>query len=259
MSIGLLLGQVQQQQLHHSSLQHARPGSCGVGVRTRPYTMCTCLAALQSNSHLWWVNGSTPVYIYGTLHVPYPQLWDSIPHNVKVAFTSSTDFYLELDTSQSEVMQKVKQLRLLPEGQTLRGVISRELYNRVEGYIRRLQPLLRRWIQREAGLFAGFYVDQMVYSILGEWQRMRPVWLLNLLNSLTEQQVMAGGSRPLLDIFLRQAAEGMGKQVHALESVEDQMEPLSRLSLPEVGTHSWCTSPCTSALHTAHPTQIRSL
>ena len=25
------------------------------------------------------------------------------------------------------------------------------------------------------------------------------------------------------------------------------------------GTHSWCTSPCTSALHTAHHTQIRSL
>lgn len=229
--------------------------------------MCTCLAALQSNSHLWRVNGSTPVYIYGTLHVPYPQLWDSIPHNVKVAFTSSTDFYLELDTSQSEVMQKVKQLRLLPERQTLRGVISRELYNRVEGYIRRLQPLLRRWIQREAGLFAGFYVDQMVYSILGEWQRMRPVWLLNLLNSLTEQQVMAGGSRPLLDIFLRQAAEGMGKQVHALESVEDQMEPLSRLSLPEVGTrtqpahtagaHRLAPQHCT--LHITPHTRIRSL
>ena len=191
--------------------------------------------ALQSNSHLWLVNGSTPVYVYGTLHVPYTHLWDSIPENVKVAFTSSTDFYLELDTSESEVVQKVQKLRLLPEGQTLRGVISRKLYSRVEMYIRRLLPLLRRWIHREAGLFAGFYVDQMVHSILGEWQRMRPVWLLNLLNSLTEEQVVGGGSRPLLDNFLRQAAAGMGKEVHALESVEDQMEPLNRLSLPEVG------------------------
>lgn len=202
-------------------------------------TTLTCLLlppALQSNSHLWRVNASALVYLYGTLHVPYPQLWDSIPENVKVAFTSSTDFYLELDTSQSEVMQKVQKLRLLPEGQTLRDVVSRELYIRVEGYIHRLQPLLRRWILREAGLFGGFYVDQTVHSILGEWRRMRPVWLLNLLNSLTEQQVVGGGSRPLLDIFLRQAAAGMGKQVHALESVEDQMEPLNRLSLPEVGT-----------------------
>lgn len=178
------------------------------------------------------------MYIYGTLHVPYPQLWNSIPHNVKVAFTSSTDFHMELDTSQPAVMQKVQQVRLLPEGQTLRGTISSELYSQVEAYIQRLQPLLRRWIQREAGLFAGLYVDQMLHSILGEWQRMRPVWLLNLLNSLTERQVVGGGSRPLLDIFLRQAAEGLGKQLHSMESVEDQMEPLNHLSLPEVGTHT---------------------
>lgn len=195
------------------------------------------------------------MYIYGTLHVPYPQLWNSIPDNVKVAFTSSTDFHMELDTSQPEVMQKVQQIRLLPEGQTLKGTISSELYGQVEAYIHRLQPLLRRWIQREAGLFAGLYVDQMMHSILGEWQRMRPVWLLNLLNSLTEQQVVGGGSRPLLDIFLRQAAEGLGKRLHTMESVEDQMEPLNRLPLPEVGTHTAHSSHTHHCLHVTLHTQ----
>ena len=167
--------------------------------------------------------------------MPYLQVWRGLPDNVKTAFASSDTYTFELDTQNSDIARQIHQLQLLPNKGTIDQVLSEDMYRRVERYIENLKPLLRRWISKNAGLLGGFYTEQMMLSLLGDWKQKRPVWLLILLNTLTESRIEKENGRLLLDIFLRNAASGMGKDVDWLETAEDQMRPLNSLSLDEVG------------------------
>ena len=146
---------------------------------------------------------------------------------------NSTDFYLELDTSQPGTIAGIYQQQLLPGNQTIDKVLPPELHHRLVLYIEKLRPLLRKWLRKTAGLLGGFYVDQIVENLLRNWERKKPVWVLSLLNSLTEDQVEVG-SKPLLDNFLKNAALSLNKEVYEIETVEDQMGPYNTLSATEV-------------------------
>ena len=69
--------------------------------------------------------------------------------------------------------------------------------------------------------------------MVGDWKKMKPVWLLYLLNSLTEQKIKLQQT-PVVDVFLERAAEKLGKNVQAVEKPGDHCKPLNNLSKEQV-------------------------
>lgn len=66
-------------------------------------------------------------------------------------------------------------------------------------------------------------------AIVGSWQRMKPVWLTLLLNSLTENDIKLFGV-PVLDLYLSRQAVQWHKNIGAIERVDEQCAPLNKLN-----------------------------
>ena len=65
------------------------------------------------------------------------------------------------------------------------------------------------------------------YLILGDWELKRPVWLLFLLYQLGESLLHhQNHTSPMLDVFLAQKAQDLGKKLHSIETPEEQCNPL---------------------------------
>ncbi|KAJ8278933.1 hypothetical protein COCON_G00059990 [Conger conger] len=79
----------------------------------------------------------------------------------------------------------------------------------------------------------GLYADYLFNAITGNWERKRPVWVMLMVNSLTEWDVRLRGS-PVLDLHLAQEAERLGKRTGAVERVEEQCHPLNGLNFSQV-------------------------
>ena len=71
-----------------------------------------------------------------------------------------------------------------------------------------------------------------------------------MLSSLTEENIRLR-KIPLLDVFMDNAAEGLGKRVQAVETARDQCRPLNRLSNEQVCSSSWINAcmNCTQFRH----------
>ncbi|XP_023390808.1 metalloprotease TIKI2 isoform X8 [Pteropus vampyrus] len=79
----------------------------------------------------------------------------------------------------------------------------------------------------------GLYADYLFNAIAGNWERKRPVWVMLMVNSLTETDVRSRGV-PVLDLYLAQQAEKMKKSTGAVERVEEQCHPLNGLNFSQV-------------------------
>lgn len=91
----------------------------------------------------------------------------------------------------------------------------------------------------------------MFNSIVGDWRQMRPIWILFLLGSLTEEQTKLHRV-PIFDIFLERAARGLGKNIQAIEKPSDQCRPLNKLGNEQVskGISVWmCVSGMSEIVH----------
>jgi len=69
--------------------------------------------------------------------------------------------------------------------------------------------------------------------MFGSWYRMKPVWLMLMLSSLTESDIKSYGV-PVLDLYLSRQAVRWGKTTSAIERVEEQCEPLNTLNTTQV-------------------------
>ena len=78
--------------------------------------------SLERSSYLWRVNSSPPSYLFGTVHVPYTLVWDSVSEHAKTAFNSANQVYIELDLSNRETQQASQACQLLPQGQNISQV-----------------------------------------------------------------------------------------------------------------------------------------
>lgn len=79
----------------------------------------------------------------------------------------------------------------------------------------------------------GLYADYLFNAIAGNWERKRPVWVMLMVNSLTEADIKTRGV-PVLDLYLAQEAERMRKRTGAVEKVEEQCHPLNGLNFSQV-------------------------
>ncbi len=70
-------------------------------------------------------------------------------------------------------------------------------------------------------------------AITAKWERKRPIWVTLLVNSLTKSDIASRGY-PVLDLYLSQLALKNRKHVEAIETVNEQCDPLNRLNKTQV-------------------------
>ncbi|KAJ8007471.1 hypothetical protein DPEC_G00117850 [Dallia pectoralis] len=186
----------------------------------------------ELNSFLWTIKRDPPSYFYGTIHVPYTRVWDFIPENSKKAFQESNIVYFELDLTDPYTISALTSCQLLPQGENLQDVLPVDIYRRLKRHLEYVKLMMPTWMtpdQRGKGLYA----DYLFNAIAGNWERKRPVWVMLMVNSLTEADIKTRGV-PVLDLYLAQEAERMGKRTGAVEKVEEQCHPLNGLNFSQV-------------------------
>ncbi|KAG5851265.1 hypothetical protein ANANG_G00091230 [Anguilla anguilla] len=205
-------------------------------ARRRPRQCDAPRSESDMNSFLWTVRGrdpaSPPSYLFGTIHVPYTRVWDWVPASSKRAFRRSTSVFFELDLTDPQTISRLTSCQLLPRGESLQSLLPEDLYRRLKRHLDYVKHMMPRWMtadQRGRGLYA----DYLFNAIAGNWERKRPVWVMLMVNSLTEWDVRSRGS-PVLDLFLAQEAERLGKRTGAVERVEEQCHPLNGLNFSQV-------------------------
>ncbi|XP_056388391.1 metalloprotease TIKI2 [Hyla sarda] len=195
---------------------------------------CTfvCYQQEELNSFLWTIKRNPPAYLFGTIHVPYTRVWDFIPQNSKKAFQDSSNVYFELDLTDPYTISALASCQMLPQGENLQDVLPKDLYRRLKRHLEYVKLMMPHWMtpdQRGKGLYA----DYLFNAIAGNWERKRPVWVMLMVNSLTEADIRSRGV-PVLDLYLAQEADRMRKKTGAVERVEEQCHPLNRLNLSQV-------------------------
>ncbi|XP_073936298.1 metalloprotease TIKI2 isoform X2 [Castor canadensis] len=184
------------------------------------------------NSFLWTIRRHPPAYLFGTIHVPYTRVWDFIPDNSKAAFQASARVYFELDLTDPYTISALASCQLLPHGENLQDVLPRELYWRLKRHLDYVKLMMPSWMT-PAQRGKGLYADYLFNAIAGNWERKRPVWVMLMVNSLTETDVRSRGV-PVLDLYLAQQAEKMKKSTGAVERVEEQCHPLNGLNFSQL-------------------------
>lgn len=217
-----------------SALVHA-VAPWGAHRPDRPKQCDAPKAQSDMNSFLWTIKRAPPhppSYLFGTIHVPYTRVWDFIPNSSKQAFHKSPNVFFELDLTDPLTISKLTSCQLLPHGENLQTLLPRDLYRRLKRHLDYVKHMMPYWMtadQRGRGLYA----DYLFNAIAGNWERKRPVWVMLMVNSLTEWDVRSRGT-PVLDLFLAQEAERMGKTTGAVERVEEQCHPLNGLNFSQV-------------------------
>ncbi len=191
-----------------------------------------CLQQSELNSFLWTIKRDPPSYFYGTIHVPYTRVWDFIPESSKQAFQESSIVYFELDLTDPYTISALTSCQLLPQGENLQDLLPDDIYLRLKTHLDYVKLMLPSWMtpdQRGKGLYA----DYLFNAIAGNWERKRPVWVMLMVNSLTEADIKTRGV-PVLDLYLAQEAQRMRKRTGAVEKVEEQCHPLNGLNFSQV-------------------------
>ncbi|RWS14582.1 metalloprotease TIKI2-like isoform X2 [Dinothrombium tinctorium] len=171
-------------------------------------------------------------YLFGTIHVPYTLVWDSIPLHIKRAFERSDCVFFELDLLDPYTITALSSCQILPNDKKLIDVLPIDLYRRLKRHLDYVRTMLPKWLtadQRGKGLYAEYLFN----AITGNWERKRPVWIMLMVNSLTESDIRSRGI-PVLDLYLAQEAQRMNKKTGAVEKVEEQCVPMNDLSNVQV-------------------------
>ena len=159
----------------------------------------------------WEVTGKhNRLWLLGSIHV----LQDADSALPQVAMNAYADAEaiveeIDLNAAMADLLGGgAAKLQLLPEGQTLAGVLGRELYAR---------------LQQEAGKLG---IDVEILSRLQPWYAAMQV---------QQQQLMLNGFNPLsgVDMQIALRAQGDGKPLQGLETVSDQLGLFAELSMDE--------------------------
>ena len=184
------------------------------------------------NSFLWTIEREPPSFLFGTIHVPYTQVWDFIPDNTKEAFERAERVFFELDLTDPSTISALANCQMLPNGESLQTILPRDLYRRLKRHLDYVKVMMPLWMTADQR-GRGMYADYLFNSIAGNWERKRPVWVMLMVNSLTEADIKSRGI-PVLDLYLAQEAERVTKNTGAVERVEEQCLPLNELNFSQV-------------------------
>ncbi len=161
----------------------------------------------QDTSLLWKVSGNgikEPSYIFGTIHLICPQDY-SMRDEIKDAFASVSQIYLEIDFDDPHMMQQMMGMAMLTNGKTAKDYLTDEEYQ-----------LLDAKFKSKIG--AG----------MAQLQSMKPIMLL----SMSYMSMLSCQPISFETIFANMAKE-QNKEVYGLETIEYQMGIFDQIPLDE--------------------------
>lgn len=165
---------------------------------------------------LWAIGRTNPSYLFGTIHLPDQRVVTLGPA-VERALAASDTLVTEIPMDaalQLSVMGKV----VLPNDQTLADVIGKPLAERLD-----------RAIEQALPKDAAPGTAPMIAKLLG---RMKPWAAMTQLSLLEFLPDMMAGAKPL-DSMLWERAQQAGKQVAALETVDEQLAVFDQFSMAD--------------------------
>lgn len=99
------------------------------------------LEPLVKNPFLWKVEkGNQTAYLFGTIHIPAPEL-TNLPLQLRHAIARCDGVRTEIDMSFMNQL-KISQLMLRKDGKPLKTLLSKNLYERTENYLKTISPAL---------------------------------------------------------------------------------------------------------------------
>ena len=180
---------------------------------------------------LWEIKGNSPSYLFGTIHVPFNKIWDSIPENMMQAFNNSKQIILELDMNEA-TLSTLFECEKLPNGQKVSEVLPEKLYRKWMAYLKYLHSKITSWItpqQKSSGLTAN-----IIFSWLFEnWPTRRPIWTLLKSQMVIENYIQSIGYLQL-DTYLAHLGRRFGKIVDGIENVEETCSIINNLNESQV-------------------------
>lgn len=164
------------------------------------------------NPILWLIEGETPSFLYGTMHVPDVRV-TTLPPVVTAAIDRCDALYCELSMDQASQMKESMALvskMMLPQGQTLQKVIPAELHERVVAYLK----------SKDQG------------QVMMMMSRMKP-WVISMqLGQLEFAKELQSGKKAL-DALIYERAQKDKKQVGGLETMAEQVGVFDALTMEE--------------------------
>ena len=154
---------------------------------------------------LWQIDGKTPSYLFGTIHVPDARVVD-LPESVERVLDAADVVLTEipLDGSTQSTMLGAA---MLPGDETLADLMPAELYQRTASYL------------QTKGL------------VIQAFNKMK-VWVLSTQLSMLDYLPQMMTTQPL-DMQIFSSAQAAGKTVGGLETVEEQLGVFEALTLEQ--------------------------
>jgi uncharacterized protein len=149
-------------------------------------------------------SGAGTVYLFGTLHVGKPDFYPLDPQ-VNRAFAASESVYLEVNLSDTALMQTASELATYHEGASLDRALPPSVMSKVDAAIKRYQ------LPRETAV------------------RMKP-WMLGQTLLLLEATRRGYDPTYATEMHLLGLAAAQRKEVRGLETLEEQLSIFDRLS-----------------------------
>ncbi|EFO21258.1 hypothetical protein LOAG_07232 [Loa loa] len=83
---------------------------------------------------LWSIERNNIVegYMFGTIHVPFTEVWEQVSEKVKTAFARSDSVVFELDLHNTNTIERLLKCKNIPDGGTVKDYLSPRLYLRLE-------------------------------------------------------------------------------------------------------------------------------
>jgi uncharacterized protein len=157
---------------------------------------------INENTLFWEVSGNGlehPAYLYGTIHIQDKKVFAFDPV-VMEKFDEVEAFAMEI-VVRPEDMDSIKTLQLLPEGKTIKDLMSEEEYE-----------MLAEKFQKRTGSHIVMY------------QRVKPFFIA----AAYGQAGMPKDMPQALDHYLQAKATEEGKEVIGIESILDQLHAIDR-------------------------------
>ena len=156
---------------------------------------------------LWRIEGQTPSYLFGTIHLPDPRI-TTLHKSAENAFEQSDVVMTEVALDDKNLFAQVNAF-VLSDGTLLSDHVPLDLLDRVEDLLKLINPALtiQPFLQLKA-------------------------WALAVSLPVLEQQ-LNNPDAVALDVYLFKRAESEGKQVGGLETVDEQIALLDNMSPEE--------------------------
>lgn len=163
-------------------------------------------AQAPARPFLWRIDGAKPSYVFGTIHLSSPNVTKLAPATT-AALDAADAFFAELPLDPASQLKLAG--ALMHDGEPLEKVLPKDLYERAEAELKRINPALN----------------------LQPFAKMK-LWAVGIAVGMIEEQLKYIGAPPLDTVLFNRAAAA-GKEAGGLETIAEQMAVFDGFSQAE--------------------------